>query len=621
MLLLVFGWMRRSSTYVWTTRTALFLGFVLFAVGASHFVRLISASPEPDWVGDAIDLSTTAIAIAASTLLALRTYAPTLIHDRAEWAAAAQELRKSKERFDRALEGSSNGLWEWNLADDEVWIAPRFRELLGYASDAEFPSTFASWENALHPDDRERTVAALKDHLQTEGAFDVEYRLRTRSGEYRWFNARGVAIRRPDGHPYLMSGSIQDIHDRKLAEHSLRQMQEYTYQKHKMESLGELASGIAHEFNNMLQAISGQIQFAESTLAAESKAKAELAIASQLIVQASEASRRLLAFSRHGVSDPQLVSPNDVLEHLAAMLRPMIGPSIKLSIVRQEGLGQIAADVVSLQQALLNLCINARDAMPEGGCLTLSAANENLDAGADVAHPGATPGEHVVFVVSDTGCGVSDDLRKKIFEPFFTTKRRDKGTGLGLAIACGIAESHRGFIEVDTTPGEGSAFRLWIPLAPRTKKRRRPVRAAENLAAETPAARSGRITVLYAEDKKYVRRNTVRLLRERGFRVIVARDGARAVRRFRRNANLVDLALLDVSMPALDGFQVCRRLRRLNPTLPVVFCTAHAARVNAESLASQPRTYLVNKPFQPADLWRTLDDALADLAEPIESLP
>ncbi|HEX5470420.1 MAG TPA: PAS domain-containing protein, partial [Lacipirellulaceae bacterium] len=525
--------------------------------------------------------------------------------------AAADELRQSKGRFDRALGGAACGLWEWNIADGEAWFAPRFRELLGYRTESEFPSKFESWEQALHPDDRHHVLDALNEHLQQNGIYDVEYRLRTKDGEYRWFSARGVAIRRAEGQPYLMSGSIQDVHDRKLAEQTLRQMEEYSYQKHKMESLGELAGGIAHEFNNMLQAIGGQVQLAESILPKESEARTELATASKLVDQASQITQRLLAFSHHGGSEPQPLSPNDVLEQLKTILHPMLNRQITLNVLCEKGLGLIVVDPVSLQQALLNLCINARDAMPDGGTLTVATAHAKLDSVTAARLPGATRGKYVSFSVSDTGPGIPNDLRARIFEPFFTTKGPGKGTGLGLAIASGIAQDHHGFIDVESQTGKGSTFRVWIPVAKTRKARRRKIRPSES-----HSQRNSHATILYAEDDKYVRRYVVRLLRTRGFRVIVAGDGARAVRRFERHSDEVDLALLDISMPELDGTQLFRRLRHIKRKIPVLFCTGHSAPLNVEKLLSQPNTYLINKPFQPISLWQALDKALSPAITP-----
>ncbi len=289
----------------------------------------------------------------------------------------------------------------------------------------------------------------------------------------------------------------------------------------------------------------------------------------------------------------------------------MLGRQVKLNVLRGDQLGLVAVDPVALQQALLNLCINARDAMPSGGVLTLAASQAELDSETAARFAGATRGTYVMFTVGDTGGGIPNDLRSRLFEPFFTTKAPGKGTGLGLSIALGIVQEHQGFIDLETQLGKGSTFKIWIPLARQNKRRRKPH------PVDSDPGTDGKVTVLYAEDDPYVRRNTARLLRARGYRVIVACDGAGAARQFRRHAHEVDLALLDVSMPEMDGIEVFQRLRHLRPKLPVVFCTAHSAKLHTGQMLSEPNVYLICKPFQSNELWETLRGAFANSRQPV----
>jgi PAS domain S-box-containing protein len=375
--------------------------------------------------------------------------------------------------------GSSSGLWEWQIDTNEVWLSPRFKELLGY-NDDEFSSSCESWEAALHPDDRQRTLAALKSHINQEGAYDVDYRLLTKAGTYRWFAARGVAILDRDGKPDLVSGSIQDIHDRKEAEANLRRQGEHLAQRQKLESIGQLAGEVAHEFSNVLQALSGQIQFAESTVAQGSATRKELDLASLLIDEAVQFTRQLLDFSRPQPCDLEPISVDDCLDRLNNVLSTLLGKTITLQFCRGEGIGLILADRASLQQVLWNLCLNARDAMPEGGTLTISTSSTELCEQHVAKFPGAQPGSYALITVADTGRGISAEEQAKIFEPYFTTKDAEKGTGLGLAIVYNVVKKLRGIVCCDSQPEHGSKFSIWLPVVSESECTRRVTKAFTN---------------------------------------------------------------------------------------------------------------------------------------------
>ncbi len=312
---------RRQSTP--NTVIALF-GVLVFAAGWSNIFDASSVLTSAAWL-KLVAMPPLAIGTALILIALIRRIpCAAAFQDRKCLHAVAQELRQSKQRFQRAINGSLSGLWEWNVEASTVWYSDRFRQLLGYEAEDEFPDVLASWKSALHPDDRQQLFAAIDKHLYDHGGFDVEYRLRTKSGEYRWYNVRGLAIRDPAGRPYLMSGSIHDIHDRKQAEEAVRRRDKYLIQKQKMESLGELAGGTAHEFNNLLQAISGQIQFAERSLSDDCTAKKDLSIATGLIEQSARFTRQLLDFSRRTPKSLAAVDPNKMVTELAAVLRPML---------------------------------------------------------------------------------------------------------------------------------------------------------------------------------------------------------------------------------------------------------------------------------------------------------
>jgi PAS domain S-box-containing protein len=598
----------RSSTVIsWRL-----FGALLFASGVCC-ISIGATSVWPgSWLNGAVSVVAAGFAIGVATRLVLILPQVVTFRDRDQLREAETELRQSKQRFDRALEGSANGLWEWNIDAEQVWFAPRFKELLGYSNE-EFLNELASWENALHPADRPSTLNALNNHLNRHDAYDVEYRLRTKSGDYRWFQARGLAIRRPDGRPYLMSGSIQDIHARKQAEHSIHQRDQYLNQKQKMEALGELAGGTAHEFNNLLQAISGQIQFAARSLAPDSKAGQDLGTATELIGQAAGFTRRLLDFSRPQSEDVRPVRPNDIVARLGAVLQPILRDNIELRLRRSKGVGRVLANGTSIQQVLLNLCINARDAMPSGGVLTVRTGRANLHPQDIARYAAAKPGNYAILSVSDTGCGMCEERKSRIFEPFFTSKEPGSGTGLGLAIAYSVVKDHHGIIDVESSPGRGSTFTIWLPVistASRPKRR--------NMPAGTGETKSYRGAILYAEDDESTRRSSAENLRKRGYVVIEAADGDDARRLFDKHRQRIDAVLLDVVMPALTGQELFHHIRQLQPGLPVIFCSGYSRRSGKLSVLEHEHTWLLEKPFTTKSLLATVRTAIA--ASPRHSL-
>jgi PAS domain S-box-containing protein len=503
---------------------------------------------------------------------------------------AENELRQSKERFERALEGSSNGLWEWNIEAGEVWYARRFRELLGY-TDEEFPHELASWESRLHPDDRSSTLSALENHLTNDDVFDVEYRLLTKSGEYRWFHARGVAIRNPSGQPYLMAGSIQDIHARKQAQESLRDRDEQLRHAQKLEAVGTLAGGIAHEFNNLIQAIQGYTIYAMDGLEPADQRYEDL---DQVLIaskRAASLTKQLLGFSRRQVLKLEPVNANSLMEDLVKLIQPLIGENISIELDLNPRANTIHADAGHIQQLIMNLCINARDAMPSGGVLRIETqpfevSNANLGS-----YPNLSAGPYIAISISDTGCGIPGELREHIFEPFFTTKGVGKGTGLGLAMAYGIVQQHHGLIQLDSQIDVGTTFTIYLPSSESVASA--PDDACEKL------TRGGTETILVAEDDAIVRSLAVRALRQAGYDTLIATDGMEAANVFQDNSERISLVVLDVMMPNLNGHDALRRIRRLKPDVPALLCTGYDPETMGMDRESDLDVPLLQKPYEP----------------------
>jgi PAS domain S-box-containing protein len=453
-----------------TARAMLWIGFLALDAGLIEIVTASFSTTETAWLLPALLMLPVVAAIVVSINLIRILPRSVAFQDGGYLHNAVQELRESKSRFQRAIDGSLNGLWEWDLDTNTVWYSQRFRELLGYSAADRFPNQLETFKVALHPDDANHVWSMVDQHLQNDEGYDVEYRLRTKTGEYRWFGARGMAIRNPEGRAYLMSGSIQDIHARKQAEEQAHNRNEYLMRKQKMEALGELAGETAHEINNLLQAISGQIQFAEEAIPENSSARNDLTVASDIIEQSAQFTRQLLDFSRLRTKKLEPVDPNAIVERLAIVVRPILGKDIDFQVRLSPSVQPVLADSNELQQVLLNLCINARDAMPHGGKLTIETGALELSAADPMVHSGIATGGYSTIAVVDTGCGMSEEVKSHIFEPFFTTKAAGRGTGLGLAVAYGVVTEGNGIIDVESTPGQGSRFTVLLPIADRTNE-------------------------------------------------------------------------------------------------------------------------------------------------------
>ncbi len=345
----------------------------------------------------------------------------------------------------------------------------------------------------------------------------------------------------------------QEIVERKQIEAELAQRDEQLRQAQKLEAVGSLAGGIAHEFNNLLQAIRGYTRYAMEGLQPDDQRHQDLEQVVKASDRAAALTRELLGFSRRQVLERGNVDSGELIADLAKMLRPLIGEQIDIQVSLATDVGPLHADRGLLQQMLLNLCINARDAMPDGGQLTLKTQRVDLSNKYCELHPPMKPGGYVMFSVTDTGCGISPETKQRIFEPFFTTKGVGKGTGLGLAMVYGCVQQHEGTINVYSEPKLGTTFKIYLPLATEVAS------VADDVVAALAAG--GNETILVAEDEPMVRDLAVRILTRAGYTVLLAADGAEAVEQFEANAEAISLVLLDAVMPKLTGHQAYDRMK------------------------------------------------------------
>jgi two-component system cell cycle sensor histidine kinase/response regulator CckA len=400
-----------------------------------------------------------------------------------------------------------------------------------------------------------------------------------------------------DGEVYF-SGVIRDITERKETEEAIRQRDQQLRHSQKMEALGTLAGGVAHEFNNLLQAILGYTRFAMEGLDDTDQRRQDLVQVVTAADRAAALTRQLLEFGRRQTIERTTLDPNQIVRDLVKMLRPLIGSNIELVVELAKDCAYVVADGGQLQQVLLNLCLNARDAMPSGGKLTIKTATVTIR---HRSSPHAGDEQLVSIHVNDNGCGMSAETRQRIFEPFFTTKEVGKGTGLGLAVAYSLVQQQGGDLQVDSQSGQGSTFTITLP--PATEQ------APKRQRSTVTAAKGGTELILVAEDEALLNRFIVKLLEKSGYRTLSAAHGEEAVRLFQENPD-VALVLVDVMMPGMSGYEVCQTVQALRPGVPVLLCSGHFPDEGRPDSLGHGEVELIQKPVEPAVLMAKVRGAL-----------
>ncbi len=507
----------------------------------------------------------------------------------------AEALRASEERYALAAQGSNDGIWDFNLATGEAYHSPRWKNILGYEGD-EIAGNFKEWESRVHPDDYQKVMAAGKAYEEGRApSFEIEYRLRHKDGDYRWVLTRGACLRDSEGRAYRMAGSLTDITERKKLEQQLLQSQ-------KMESVGILAGGVAHEFNNLLTAISGYGQMLQESIPVDDDVSQEsIGNVLKAAERAAELTRGLLAFSRKQVISPRPVHIGTLISNAGKLIQRIIGEDIEFSTLFSGEDLLVKAGTGQIEQVLMNLATNARDAMPHGGRLSVTTRQVFVKKGSEARYDLAAAGKYLMISVADTGTGIDGRSLESIFEPFYTTKEVGKGTGLGLSIAHGIIKQHNGSILVSSEPGKGTTFNIYLPLVQCHVARK------ETIISEPPV--NGAETLLVAEDEEIVRMFMKKILERAGYRVITADNGEDAVVRFKEHDE-ISLVLSDVVMPGKNGREALDEIRKMKPGIKVIFISGYAVEMISEKGIIEEGTEYITKPFEKNDLLRKIREVL-----------
>jgi len=485
------------------------------------------------------------------------------LHERElERQRAQDELRISEQRFRQLAETIEDVFFTRDLVTGRMsYVSPAFEKIWGVPRSAVFEDP-TRWLEMVHPDDRERVRQEMPART-TPGAYQTEYRIVRPDGAVRRIQTRAYLVPESDLSPPRIIGVAKDVTESRELEDQLRQAQ-------KMEAIGQLSGGIAHDFNNILAVILMHVELARRSSSLPPEVRTTLEEIGVSARRAADLTRKLLVFGRRQILQPKRVDLREQLTSLGTMLRRIVGEDIDLRVDVPPQPLVLKADPSMLDQVVMNLVVNARDAMPRGGSLVIEAREGSLDASATRTQRDVVPGRHVCLRVSDTGNGIPPDVRDHVFEPFFTTKGPGKGTGLGLATVFGIVKQHGGWIRLDSEVGHGTTFRIYLPLAEEDVGARPDER-------ERPVARGGAEGILVVEDDPALRRIARRLLEEAGYQVLEAGDGIEALAVWAANPDAIDLVLTDILMPrGMNGRELAERLRRDAPDLPIVFTSGYA---------------------------------------------
>lgn len=548
-------------------------------------------------------------------------------HDLSAQVAAQRRADTSQRRFETLAHTLPLHVWTARPDGRVEWCNDQVLDYLGFSLEQ---ARATDWMDIVHPDDREPTQAAWDRCVAESQPYLNEFRLRRHDGEYRWHLSRATPVRDAEGRTTQWVGSNTDIHDQKasaalqadlnnvLARRveertaELVRTQEALRHSQQLEAIGSLTGGIAHEFNNLLQVIGGNLQLLTQESRPGPAHGDRLARALAAVQRGADLSRQLLAYGRRQPLQPEVVCLKVLLHGLDDLLRKTLGGGVEVRTVVDAGLWPTLVDTANLETALLNLALNARDAMDGHGRLTIEASNAGLDDRYTQDHPDLAPGDYVLIAVSDTGHGMSAEVQSRAFEPFFTTKPRSKGSGLGLSMVFGFAKQSGGHVRLYSEPGHGTTIRLYLPRSAEPPPAAQPVRASE--APPAPGHhRLGRVLVV--EDDDAVRDTVVGMLLSLGHQVLSARDATRAMALV-EGRQPIDLLFTDVVMPGpLSSTELARRARQRRPGLRVLFTSGYTENALLHGGRIDDDVQLLSKPYTRDALQRKLDQVLAGTEE------
>jgi PAS domain S-box-containing protein len=507
-----------------------------------------------------------------------------------------RELRMNEARLELMLKVANIGIWDWDVANDTWYASPIYYTMLGYKpvsglSDREI------WIKRVHPEDREMVRKKISSILNFKtNEYRYESRMRHADGSYRWHYVTGYVLERDsDDKPVHLIGLRIDITERKKAEAEKEKLQAQLIQAQKMEAVGRLAGGVAHDFNNMLGVIMGQAELMLTQMDPGQTYFAGLQEIRKAAENSADLTRQLLAFARKQTISPKVLNLNTVVESMIKMLQRIIGEDIHLVWSPGKKTWNILMDAGQIDQILANLCVNARDSITGTGKIIIEIENCTLDTDYCIDHTGFIPGDYIMLAVSDSGCGMEPDILNNIFEPFFTTKGEEKGTGLGLAMIYGIVKQNRGFINVYSEQGHGSTFKIYLP--------RHQTQAGKETQTDRPEPiETGSETILVVEDNTDILEINRTMLEQQGYIVLTAASPVEALDVVKTYTGSIDLLITDVIMPVMNGRELAKRLESNRPDLKLLYMSGYTADIIAHHGVLEDGIHFIQKPFSMREL-------------------
>ena len=514
------------------------------------------------------------------------------------------ELRAAEDRYRTLVERLPAITYIAELGADGPWhyVSPQIESILGFSPE-EWLADPLNWLDHIHSEDRHIAIAAEKRFLETQELFQAEYRMFARDGRILWFRDEGVMLHAAvDDRRLLMQGVLYDITEHKRLEEQLHHSQ-------KLEAVGQLAGGVAHDFNNLLMLIQAHNERLRDRLAPNDPAQKDAVEIERAVTRATALTQQLLTFSRRQVLQLRALNLNAALTEVAKMLDRLIPASIELIVSPSASSDCVKADRGQMEQVILNLAVNARDAMPRGGKLTIATRNVELHETHTGSHARIPPGEYVVLTVSDTGVGMHSEVQARIFEPFFTTKKPGQGTGLGLAIVYGVVKQTGGWITARSEVGNGTTFDIYFPQAQLDEAAPEPVSKTKTSPA---SAARGTETVLLVEDQDGIRDLVREFLEKNGYSVLHAADGNEALQIADEYKHTIHLLLTDVVMPNMGGRELAHRLTQPRPQMKVLFMSGYPDHATWSSELVDNSAAVLQKPFPLDTLARKIRTLLDD---------
>jgi two-component system cell cycle sensor histidine kinase/response regulator CckA len=572
----------------WLSSSGAAVAFLLSIAIASFAVPMLLTQLDLNFRTN-LDISTRAL-IAITLLFDVYViYQQWQIHRMRKQMAAREEL------FRLISENAGDMIAVVDVEGNRLYNSPAYERFLGYTAEE---LLHTSPYDQIHPEDQPKVLEAAKEAKETGMCRRVEYRIRHKNGQWRILESTASAIRNSRGEVEKLVIVNREITERK-------QLEQQLFLSQKLEAIGRLSGGIAHDFNNLLGVIIGYCQVLQQLVGKDDQFRESVDEILKAGERAASLTRQLLAFSRKQVLEPKVLDLNVVVSDVDKMLRRLIGENIELNIALAGDLGCVKADRSQIEQVILNLAVNSRDAMPNGGKLMIQTSNATLGPEECERYRYVVPGNYILLEVRDTGCGMTEETQSHIFEPFFTTKESGKGTGLGLATVYGVIKQSGGFIWVDSSPGKGASFKIYLPRvaeAPQTASPKADSPSAPILASQT---------ILLVEDEHSLRKLTQKILQDVGYKVLEAKDASQALEVASGVKADIHLLLTDIIMPGLSGRALAEKLSPLRPEMKVLYMSGYTDGEIAPQGVLDPKTTILRKPFKWEDLTRTVKQVLA----------